>query len=63
MSDANQVKDEARKLVDALPDDVTWDEFTLKVWERRLIEQASSDIASGRIVTTEQLREKFDVGN
>lgn len=62
MSDTNQVKDEARKLVDALPDDVTWDEFTLKVWERRLIEQGRSDVASGRIVTTEQLRERFGLG-
>lgn len=59
MPETNQVKEEARKLVEALPDDVTWDELMRRVWERRAIEQGRADIAAGRFVTTDALREKF----
>ena len=59
MPETNQVKEEARKLVDALPDDVTWDEFARRVYERRMIEQSRADVAAGRVVTTDRLREKF----
>ena len=59
MPETNQVKDEARKLVDALPDDVTWDEFARRVYERRAVEQGRADIAEGRFVTTDELLEKF----
>jgi predicted transcriptional regulator len=59
MPETNQVKDEARKLVDALPDDVTWDEFARRVYERRAVEQGRADIAAGRFVTTDELLEKF----
>jgi len=61
MPEMSQVKDEARKMVDALPDDVTWDEFARRVYERRMIEQSRADIAEGRFVTTEKLREKFGI--
>jgi predicted transcriptional regulator len=56
--DTNQVKDETRKLVEALPGDVTWDEYARRVWERRAIEQGRADIAAGRFVSTDELREK-----
>lgn len=59
MPEMSQVKEEARKMVDALPDDVTWDEFARRVYERRMIEQSRADIAEGRFVSTERLREKF----
>ena len=59
MPETNQVKEEARKLVEALPDDVTWDELVRRIWERRAIEQGRADIAAGRFVTTDELREKF----
>lgn len=59
MPETSQVKQEARKLVDALPDDVTWDEFARRVYERRMIEQSRADVAAGRFVTTDRLREKF----
>ena len=59
MPETNEVKEEARKLVDALPDDVTWDEFAQRVYERRAIEQGRADIAAGRFATTDELRKKF----
>ena len=59
MSETNQVKAEARKLVEAMPDDVTWDEFARMVYERRTIEQSRADVAEGRVVSTDRLREKF----
>ncbi len=59
MSETNQVKAEARKLFEAMPDDVTWIEFARMVYERRTIEQSRADVAEGRVVSTDRLREKF----
>ncbi len=59
MPGTNQVKDQARKLVDALLDDVTWDEFARRVYERPMIEQSRADVAAGRIVTSDRLRERY----
>ncbi|MFN7985543.1 MAG: hypothetical protein U0Q11_27190 [Vicinamibacterales bacterium] len=61
MHEADDVKNQARELVDALPDDVTWDEFARRVYERRMVERSRVDMAEGRFATSEQLREKFDV--
>jgi len=59
MPETNQVKDQARRLVDALPDDVSWDEFARRVYEWRMIEQSRADVAAGRIVTSDRLRERY----
>lgn len=55
------VKAEARRLIDMLPDDVMWDELIRFVCERRTVEQAREEVAAGRFVTSDELREKFGV--
>jgi hypothetical protein len=59
MSEKNQVKDDARKLIDSLPDDVTWDELARHVLERRDFERRRVDEEAVRVVTTAELLEKY----
>lgn len=59
MENLTTVKQEARKLVEGLPEDVTWDEFANRVYEREMIERGRRDIAEGRYVTTEELRRQL----
>jgi hypothetical protein len=59
MDPTNQVKEEARKLVELLPEDASWDEFARRVFERRMIERSRADFAQGRYLTTDEVREKL----
>jgi predicted transcriptional regulator len=59
MENVGRVKEETRKLVEGLPEDVTWDEVARRVFERRMIERGRADIAEGRYFTTDQVREKL----
>jgi len=44
------VKEDLRKLVDDLPDDVTWDEVQYRLYVRQQIEVGLEDLAAGRVV-------------
>lgn len=61
MQDSSHLKDEARKLIDALPDDATWEDFTRLVLERQLIEQGIADLDAGHTWTSDQIREKLGI--
>ena len=43
------VKDEARRLLDRLPDDVTWDELMHAIYVRLSIEAGLADSKSGKL--------------
>ena len=36
MQDGTQLKEEARRLIEALPDDATWEDLTRLVFERQM---------------------------
>jgi predicted transcriptional regulator len=57
--DATGVKAEARKLVEALPDDATWDDLMYEIYVRQSVEQGLADADAGRVVSVEDLRESF----
>lgn len=59
MQDRSQVKEEARKLIEALPDDATWEDFSRLVFERQMIEEGIADLDAGRTWTSDQIREKL----
>ena len=61
MQDSTQLKEEARKLIDALPEDATWEDFTRLVFERQMIEEGIADLEAGRTWTSEQIREKLGI--
>jgi predicted transcriptional regulator len=54
-----KVKDEARKLIERLPDDSTWDDLMREIYVRQAIESGLADSQAGRTTDAEQVREKF----
>lgn len=59
MQQVVDVKDEARRLIDALPDSATWEDVSRTVFERLLIEEGIADLDNGRVWTSDQIREKL----
>lgn len=53
------VKEEARKLVEGLPEDATWEDLIYQIYVREAIEQGLRDAEAGRTVGTEALRAEF----
>jgi len=57
--DTENVKNEARRLLDRLPDDVTWDELMHEIYVRQSIEAGLADSKAGKIVDVKVVRERF----
>ncbi len=53
------VKEEARKLVENLPDDVTWDDLMYRIYVRQSIEAGLADSEADRVVDVEEVRRQF----
>ena len=53
------IKEEARKLVDNLPEDVTWDDLMYQIYVRQAIEAGLADSDAGRVVEVEEVRKQF----
>jgi hypothetical protein len=56
---AQNVKEEARKLVENLPDDVTWDDLMYRIYVRQSIEAGLADSEADRVVDVEEVRRQF----
>ena len=56
---ASKVKDEARRLVEQLPDDATWDDVMHEIYVRQSIEAGLTDSEAGRLTSVEDVRSKF----
>lgn len=57
--ETNSIKDEARRLLDKLPENVTWDDIMHELYVRQAIEAGLKDSMEGRTTPVEQVREKF----
>ena len=60
MSSAN-VKQQAHKLVDQLPDDATWDDVVYEMVARREIEKGLADSDAGRTMSVEDVEKEFGI--
>lgn len=56
---ASTVKEEARHLIEKLPDDATWDDLMAEIYARQAIEAGLEDSREGRTVTVEEVRARF----
>jgi predicted transcriptional regulator len=61
MMEAHNVKEEARRLVERLPDDATWDDVMHEIYVRQSIEAGLADSEAGRLTSIEDVRSKFGV--
>ncbi len=55
------IKQQARELVDSLPDDATWEDVLERISMRRAIERGLLDARAGRTMTTDELLERLDL--
>jgi len=58
MSTVN-VKEEAQRLIERLPETITWDDLMHEIYVRQAIEAGLADSEAGRVTDVEQVREKF----
>jgi predicted transcriptional regulator len=56
---AGNIKEEAKRLLESLPDDLTWDELMHEIYVRQSIEAGLADSKAGRVVEVGEVREKF----
>jgi predicted transcriptional regulator len=53
------IKAEAQKLIEKLPDDSTWDDLMREIYVRQAIESGLADSQAGRTTDVEEVRAKF----
>jgi predicted transcriptional regulator len=58
MTSAN-VKQEARRLVDNLPENATWDDLMYEIYVRQAIDAGLADSEAGRTLDVKEVRAKF----
>jgi predicted transcriptional regulator len=57
--EAANVKDEARRLIERLPDDVTWDDLMHEIYVRQAIEAGLEDSREGRVTDSVEVRKRL----
>ncbi len=56
------VKEEARHLVERLPEDATWEDLQYQIYFRQAVEAGLKDALEGRVVPLEEARRRFGLG-
>lgn len=56
------VKSAARAIVDALPDDATWDDLMYRIYVRQEIDAGLRDEAEGKVVSQEEAEQRLGIG-
>lgn len=54
-----KVKEEARRLVEDLPEDASWDDLMYKIYVRQTIEAGLADSEEGRTTDVKEIRARF----
>ena len=57
--EAVNIKEEARRLIDKLPENSTWDDLMYEIYVRLAVEAGLSDSKAGKITPVEEVRAKF----
>jgi predicted transcriptional regulator len=57
------VKEEARRLVERLPDDATWEDLQYQIYFRQAVEAGLKDSDEGRVVPLEEARRRFGLAS
>jgi hypothetical protein len=59
MAATTPIKDEARRIVDQLPDDASWEELIYRIYVRQSIEAGLRDSDAGRVESVAEVRRSF----
>jgi predicted transcriptional regulator len=55
-------KEEAKQLIESLPEDSDWNDLMYEIYVRKEIERGIADIESGRFKDHEEVKKLFDAG-
>jgi predicted transcriptional regulator len=53
------IKEQARILVESLPEDSTWEDLMYEIYVRESVERGLEDVRAGRVKTSDEVRAKF----
>ena len=56
---STNIKEEARKIVESLPDDSTWEDLMYHIYVREAVEKGLADAEAGRVTDVKKVREEF----
>ncbi len=56
---SSHLKEEAKRLVESLPDDSTWEDLMNELYVRQAIESGLADSKAGRTSDVKEVRKKF----
>ena len=56
---ATTIKENIKTLVDALPDNMTYDDIMYEIYVKQKIEKGLADIKSGNVLSHEQVKKLF----
>lgn len=59
----NDIKEEAHRLVENLPEDATWDDLMYQIYVRQAIVAGIEDSEAGRTVDVKEVRARFGLSN
>ncbi|HEX5444447.1 MAG TPA: hypothetical protein VFW87_11480 [Pirellulales bacterium] len=60
--ESTTVKNEARRLVESLPDNATWEDLHYQLYFRQAVEAGLSDSRAGRTVPHDEARRRLGLG-
>ena len=53
------LKEEAHRLIDRLPDDSTWEDLMYEIYVRQVVEAGLVDSRAGKVTPVEDVRKRF----
>ena len=53
------IKEQAKQLLEQLPDDATWEDLQYAIYVHQAVEAGAKNIAAGRFQTSEEVRMRF----
>lgn len=56
---ASNIKEEAKRLLANLPDDLTWDDLMHEIYVRQSVEAGLADSAAGKVLEVSEVRKRF----
>lgn len=57
--ESTTIKTEARRLVEQLPDDATWEDLMYEIYVRQAIDAGLKDSQEGRTIPVDDVRKQF----
>jgi hypothetical protein len=59
----SNMKDEARQILDRLPDDATWEDLQYQIYVRQAIEAGLKDAREGKTISVQEVRQRLGLGS